>query len=76
MIWFGCGIMEIVFIERGYYMVVMKLRIGDGLMEVVKEGCLIIVWVLFEGGGCFVVFVNDVEVKELYDVFVGVVVVV
>lgn len=32
--------------------------------------------VLFEGGGCLVVFVNDVEVKEFYDVLVVVVVLV
>ncbi len=49
-------------------MAAMKPRTGDGPMEAVKEGRLIIVRVPLEGGGRLVVSVNDAEAKELYDV--------
>ena len=48
-------------------MAAMKPRTGDGPMEAVKEGRLIIVRVPLEGGGRLVVSVNDAEAKELYD---------
>ena len=54
-------------------MAAMKPRTGDGPMEAVKEGRLIIVRVPLEGGGRLVVSVNDAEAKELYDVLGGVV---
>ena len=50
-------------------MAAMKPRTGDGPMEAVKEGRLIIVRVPLEGGGRLVVSVNDAEAKELYDTF-------
>jgi hypothetical protein len=59
--------------ERGSSMAAMKPRTGDGPMEAVKEGRLIIVRVPLEGGGRLVVSVNDAEAKELYDVLGGVV---
>ena len=40
-------------------MAAMKPRTGDGPMEAVKEGRLIIVRVPLEGGGRLVVSVND-----------------
>ena len=46
-------------------MAAMKPRTGDGPMEAVKEGRLIIVRVPLEGGGRLVVSVNDAEAKEL-----------
>ena len=46
-------------------MAAMKPRTGDGPMEAVKEGRLIIVRVPLEGGGRLVVSVNDDEAKEL-----------
>jgi len=49
-------------------MAAMKPRTGDGPMEAVKEGRLIIVRVPLEGGGRLVVSVNDAEAKELHDV--------
>ena len=49
-------------------MAAMKPRTGDGPMEAVKEGRLIIVRVPLEGGGRLVVSVNDDEAKELYGV--------
>jgi hypothetical protein len=55
------------------YMAAMKPRTGDGPMEAVKEGRLIIVRVPLEGGGRLVVSVNDAEAKELHQVLSGVV---
>jgi hypothetical protein len=49
-------------------MAAMKPRTGDGPMEAVKEGRLIIVRVPLEGGGRLVVSVNDEEARELYGV--------
>ena len=54
-------------------MAAMKPRTGDGPMEAVKEGRLIIVRVPLEGGGRLVVSVNDAEAKELHDALAGVV---
>ncbi|WP_404435557.1 DUF3117 domain-containing protein [Microbacterium aerolatum] len=54
-------------------MAAMKPRTGDGPMEAVKEGRLIIVRVPLEGGGRLVVSVNDEEAKELHEVLAGVV---
>jgi hypothetical protein len=48
-------------------MAAMKPRTGDGPMEAVKEGRLIIVRVPLEGGGRLVVSVNDAEAQELHD---------
>ncbi len=48
-------------------MAAMKPRTGDGPMEAVKEGRLIIVRVPLEGGGRLVVSVNDAEAKELHE---------
>lgn len=59
--------------EKEPAMAAMKPRTGDGPMEAVKEGRLIIVRVPLEGGGRLVVSVNDAEAKELYDVLGGVV---
>jgi len=53
--------------RKGSYMAAMKPRTGDGPMEAVKEGRLIIVRVPLEGGGRLVVSVNDDEAKELHD---------
>ncbi len=58
---------------KGATMAAMKPRTGDGPMEAVKEGRLIIVRVPLEGGGRLVVSVNDEEAKELHDVLSGVV---
>jgi hypothetical protein len=68
-----CGIMGGAIHERGPFMAAMKPRTGDGPMEAVKEGRLIIVRVPLEGGGRLVVSVNDAEAKELHDVLAGVV---
>ena len=46
-------------------MAAMKPRTGDGPMEAVKEGRLIIVRVPLEGGGRLVVELNGEEAKEL-----------
>ena len=59
--------------ERGFCMAAMKPRTGDGPMEAVKEGRLIIVRVPLEGGGRLVVSVNDAEAAELYNVLEAVV---
>jgi hypothetical protein len=59
--------------ERGHLMAAMKPRTGDGPMEAVKEGRLIIVRVPLEGGGRLVVSVNDAEAKELHDALAEVV---
>lgn len=53
---------------RGSSMAAMKPRTGDGPMEAVKEGRLIIVRVPLEGGGRLVVSVNDAEARELHEV--------
>jgi hypothetical protein len=53
--------------DRRHLMAAMKPRTGDGPMEAVKEGRLIIVRVPLEGGGRLVVSVNDAEAKELRD---------
>ncbi|SEN13041.1 Protein of unknown function [Cryobacterium luteum] len=58
---------------EGEFMAAMKPRTGDGPMEAVKEGRLIIVRVPLEGGGRLVVSVNDAEAKELHDALAGVV---
>jgi hypothetical protein len=68
-----CGIIEVTTNERGLAMAAMKPRTGDGPMEAVKEGRLIIVRVPLEGGGRLVVSVNDDEAKELHDALAGVV---
>ena len=49
-------------------MAAMKPRTGDGPMEAVKEGRLIIVRVPLEGGGRLVVSVSPDEAKELHGV--------
>lgn len=67
------GIMVESTVERGLAMAAMKPRTGDGPMEAVKEGRLIIVRVPLEGGGRLVVSVNDDEAKELHDALAGVV---
>jgi hypothetical protein len=59
--------------RKGTVMAAMKPRTGDGPMEAVKEGRLIIVRVPLEGGGRLVVSVNDDEAKELHDALAGVV---
>lgn len=59
--------MEAVLPRKGNSMAAMKPRTGDGPMEAVKEGRLIIVRVPLEGGGRLVVSVNDAEAKELHD---------
>jgi hypothetical protein len=48
-------------------MAAMKPRTGDGPMEAVKEGRLIIVRVPLEGGGRLVVSVNDAEAPPEHD---------
>ncbi len=58
---------------RGKLMAAMKPRTGDGPMEAVKEGRLIIVRVPLEGGGRLVVSVNDAEARELHDALADVV---
>ena len=52
-------------------MAAMKPRTGDGPMEAVREGRLIIVKVPLEGGGRLVVSVNDEEATELRDALNG-----
>ena len=51
--------------ERGQLMAAMKPRTGDGPMEAVKEGRLIIVRVPLEGGGRLVVELNPQEANNL-----------
>ncbi|HIY65100.1 MAG TPA: DUF3117 domain-containing protein [Candidatus Agrococcus pullicola] len=55
-------------------MAAMKPRTGDGPLEAVKEGRLIIVRIPLEGGGRLVVSVNDAEAAELHTALSGVVV--
>lgn len=52
-------------------MAAMKPRTGDGPLEAVREGRLIIVRVPLEGGGRLVVSVNDEEARNLRDALVG-----
>ena len=68
-----CWIMEVSTDERGLSMAAMKPRTGDGPMEAVKEGRLIVVRVPLEGGGRLVVSVNDDEAQELHAALAGVV---
>ena len=65
--------MEGIQAKGDHAMAAMKPRTGDGPMEAVKEGRLIIVRVPLEGGGRLVVSVNDAEAAELRDALVGVV---
>lgn len=55
-------------------MAAMKPRTGDGPLEAVKEGRLIVVRVPLEGGGRLVVSINDEEAAELHRALSGVVV--
>ena len=57
--------------EESPVLAAMKPRTGDGPMEAVKEGRLIIVKVPLEGGGRLVVSVNDEEARELHDQLAG-----
>jgi hypothetical protein len=57
--------------EENPVMAAMKPRTGDGPMEAVKEGRLIIVKVPLEGGGRLVVSVNDAEAQDLHDQLAG-----
>lgn len=52
-------------------MAAMKPRTGDGPMEALKEGRLIIVKVPLEGGGRLVVSVSAAEATELRDALNG-----
>ena len=52
-------------------MAAMKPRTGDGPMEALKEGRLIIVKVPLEGGGRLVVSVTPVEAQGLHDALAG-----
>ncbi|GAA1416977.1 MULTISPECIES: DUF3117 domain-containing protein [Agrococcus] len=47
-------------------MAAMKPRTGDGPLEAVKEGRVIVVRVPLEGGGRLVVSVNDAEAAALH----------
>lgn len=67
------GIMDVAHLLKGVLMAAMKPRTGDGPMEAVKEGRLIIVRVPLEGGGRLVVSVNDDEARELHDQLASVV---
>jgi hypothetical protein len=64
------GVLEQI-LEESPVMAAMKPRTGDGPMEAVKEGRLIIVKVPLEGGGRLVVSVNDAEARELHDQLAG-----
>lgn len=55
------------------FMAAMKPRTGDGPMEAVREGRVIIVRVPLEGGGRLVVSLNDQEATDLREVLNGVV---
>ena len=48
-------------------MAAMKPRTGDGPLEAVREGRIIIVRVPLEGGGRLVVSVDDDEARNLRD---------
>ncbi|KAB1647631.1 MULTISPECIES: DUF3117 domain-containing protein [unclassified Pseudoclavibacter] len=54
-------------------MAAMKPRTGDGPMEAVREGKVIVVRVPLEGGGRLVVSVTPDEAKELHSVLADVV---
>lgn len=49
-------------------MAAMKPRTGDGPMEALREGRLIILKLPLEGGGRLVVSVNDEEAANLHEV--------
>lgn len=53
-------------------MAAMKPRTGDGPMEAVREGRVIVVKVPAEGGGRLVFSINDTEATDLRDVLVNV----
>ncbi|MGO1391953.1 DUF3117 domain-containing protein [Agrococcus casei] len=53
-------------------MAAMKPRTGDGPLEAVKEGRLIVVRVPLEGGGRLVVSINDAEAADLHKAISGV----
>ena len=53
-------------------MAAMKPRTGDGPMEAVREGRVIVLRVPLEGGGRLVASVNDHEATELRDVLAAV----
>lgn len=53
-------------------MAAMKPRTGDGPMEAVREGRVIVVRVPLEGGGRLQVSVNDAEAAELRDALAAV----
>lgn len=55
-------------------MAAMKPRTGDGPLEAVKEGRVIVVRVPLEGGGRLVVSVNDAEAAALHKALEAVVV--
>jgi len=55
-------------------MAAMKPRTGDGPLEAVKEGRVIVVRVPLEGGGRLVVSVNDAEAAALHKALAEVVV--
>lgn len=50
---------------RGGSMAAMKPRTGDGPMEVVKEGRVIVMRVPLEGGGRLVVALTPDEARDL-----------
>ena len=58
---------------KGNSMAAMKPRTGDGPMEVVKEGRVIVMRVPLEGGGRLVVALTPDEVRELGAQIAGVV---
>lgn len=47
-------------------MAAQKPRLGDGPLEVVKEGRQLVVRIPLEGGGRIALSVSDEEVRELY----------
>lgn len=49
-------------------MAAMKPRTGDGPMEAVREGRVIVLRVPLEGGGRLVISVNDEEAAQLHGV--------
>lgn len=54
-------------------MAAMKPRTGDGPMEAVREGRVIVLRVPLEGGGRLVVSINDEEAAKMHEVLSGVV---
>ncbi|MDR1833064.1 MAG: DUF3117 domain-containing protein [Propionibacteriaceae bacterium] len=53
-------------------MAAMKPRTGDGLIEVTKEGRIIVMRIPAEGGGRLVIELNAQEVRDLKDALEGV----